>query len=147
MFSPVWPSNHFVTFHSQVHISFQMFTFPWNICQVWVVLLFFQKQLHYTSSDYIGFELCALVHLCCFAENVHTFPSTPRHIYITADKLRLNKLSRASTHASGVRLLFPPPVRWLPLPHGFRASKVEPWVASASVSKLLQMLFAAWVPS
>jgi hypothetical protein len=31
--------------------------------------------------------------------------ATPQHISITANKLHLNKLSHASTHASGVRLL------------------------------------------
>jgi hypothetical protein len=34
-----------------------MFAFPWNICQAWVVLLFFQKQLQYTSSDFVGLPL------------------------------------------------------------------------------------------
>jgi hypothetical protein len=33
--------------------------------------------------------------------------ATPQHICITANKLHLNKLSNASTHASGVRLLSP----------------------------------------
>jgi hypothetical protein len=72
--------------------------------------------------------------------------ATPRRICITADKLRLNTLSCASTHASGVRLLSPP-ARWLPPPHGLRASKVEPRLASASVPKLLQMLSAEFPPN
>jgi hypothetical protein len=33
--------------------------------------------------------------------------TTPQSIYITADKLRLNKLSHATTHLSGVKLLSP----------------------------------------
>jgi hypothetical protein len=33
--------------------------------------------------------------------------ATPQRICITADKLRLNKLLRGSTHTSGIRLLSP----------------------------------------
>jgi hypothetical protein len=33
--------------------------------------------------------------------------ATPQRIYITADKLRLNKLLHVNTHASGIKLLSP----------------------------------------
>jgi hypothetical protein len=54
--------------------------------------------------------------------------ATPQRSYITADKLHLNKLPHANTHASGIKLL--------PL------SKVEVRVVLASMPKLLQMLLA-----
>jgi hypothetical protein len=69
-------------------------------------------------------------------------------MYITKDKLSLNKLLHVSTNASGVRLLsaqwggFHPHVVYVSHCE-LCASKVEPWVASASVPKLLQMLLAA----
>jgi hypothetical protein len=33
--------------------------------------------------------------------------ATPHRVYITADKLHLNKLLHESTHASGIKLLSP----------------------------------------
>jgi hypothetical protein len=55
--------------------------------------------------------------------------ATPRCIYNTVDKLRLNKLSQSTTHLSRVKLLSP-----------------EQRVTSASAPKL-QMLLAALVSS
>jgi hypothetical protein len=59
--------------------------------------------------------------------------ATPQHIYITADKLCLNKLSQATSHLSHVKLLSPQQGGTL--------------VASASVPELLHMLLAALVSS
>jgi hypothetical protein len=56
--------------------------------------------------------------------------ATPGCIYITADKLRLNKLSQSTTHLSHVKLL-----------------SREQRVTTASVPKLHQLLLAALVSS
>jgi hypothetical protein len=67
--------------------------------------------------------------------------ATSQRFYITTGKLRLDKLSHGSTHASGIRLL--PPSGVASTSTELRASKVEPWGASTSAPKLLQMLLAA----
>jgi hypothetical protein len=59
--------------------------------------------------------------------------ATPQSIYITSDKLCLNKLLHVSTQASGIKLLFP--------------QQGGTSMTSASAPKLLQMLLAAYVPS
>jgi hypothetical protein len=60
--------------------------------------------------------------------------ATPRRIYITADKLCLNKLSKSTTHSSRVKPLPPPP-----------PSNVEHRVTSTSMR--LNFYKCYWLPS